>query len=132
MGGSDNTLQKKDSDQSFVSSGQHEGGPIDYDRMISGEETRTYLMVCNIPCRYSKDDIKQDFEMNHKGRFNDLYVPTDNRQPEKTNKAYCFINFRHVLFLYDFIQDKKNYHWPKYESGKMVDFKFGVQQPIAI
>ena len=87
-------------------------------------------MVCNIPCRYSREDIKLDFEMNHKGRWNDLNVPMDHRQLEKTNKAYCFINFRHVLYLYDFIQDKKNYHWPKYESGKMIDFKFGMSQPF--
>jgi len=110
--------------------GQNDGGPIDTEKIRSGEETRTNLMVRNIPCRYSKDEIKQDFEKNHKGRFNDLNLPMDNRQPEKTNKAYCFINFRHVLFLYDFIQDKRDYRWPKFESEKKIDFNFAKAQPI--
>ena len=84
-------------------------------------------MVRNIPCRYTKDDIKADFEKNHKGRFNDLNLIMDNRQADKTNKAYCFINFRHILFLYDFIQDKKNYHWPMYESEKKIAFDFAKE-----
>lgn len=70
-------------------------------------------MVKNIPCRYTYNEIKQDFEKNHKSHFNDLKLPTDNSGP-KTNRAFCFINMRHVLYVYDFIFDKQNYHWPKY------------------
>ena len=88
-------------------------------------------MVRNIPCRYSKEMVLNDFNKNHKGRFNDLNLPTDNRNAEKTNKAYCFINFRHVLYLYDFIKDKRDYRWPKFESEKKIEFNFAKAQPLS-
>ena len=52
------TMQKADSRQSFVSSfSQNDGGPIDIEKILSGEETRTNLMVQNIPCRYTFKEI---------------------------------------------------------------------------
>jgi|TARA_B110001450_G_scaffold231937_1_gene234155 hypothetical protein len=87
-------------------------------------------MVKNIPCRYTYGEIRADFEKNHKNHFNDLRLPMDKQQPEKTNKAYCFINFRHVLYVYDFIHDKKDYHWPKYGSDKTIDIRYAKEQPL--
>jgi hypothetical protein len=42
----------------------------------------------------------------------------ERRPHQKLNRAYCFINFRHVLFVYDFFKNKEGYHWPKYDSTK--------------
>ena len=56
-------------------------------------------------------------------------MPTDIKNGIETNRSYCFINFRHVLFVYDFIQDKKNQLWPKYESDKKIDIFFAYYQP---
>jgi hypothetical protein len=84
-------------------------------------------MVKNIPCRYTFNEIKQDFEKIHKNHFNDLRLPMDKTADKtcpKTNKAYCFLNMRHPLFVYDFIYDKKNYRWPKYSSDKTIDIIF--------
>ena len=109
----------------------NDGGPIDLEKILTGEETRTRLMVKNIPCRYTHNEIKNDFEKNHKNHFNDLKLPSDKtNNPEKTNKSYCFINFRHVLFVYDFVHDKKNYHWPLYSSDKTIDIHYAKEQPI--
>ena len=80
-------------------------------------------MVRNIPCRYTHKEVREDFERDHKNHFNDMKLPMD-KPHNSTNKAYCFINFRHVLFVYDFIRDKKNYHWPKYGSDKTIDINF--------
>lgn len=105
-----------------------DGGPIDLEKILTGEETRTCLMVKNIPCRYTHNEIKSDFEMNHKNHFNDLKLPSDkNNNPEKTNRSYCFINFRHVLYVYNFVYDKKNYHWPKYSSDKVIDIHYAKE-----
>ena len=46
---------------------------------------------------------KKYFNKNHLGRYNDLRLPTDIKNGIETNRSYCFINFRHVLFVYDFI-----------------------------
>jgi hypothetical protein len=35
--------------------GGNDGGPVDLDKILSGLETRTNLMVKNIPCRYTEE-----------------------------------------------------------------------------
>ena len=101
------------------------------EKILMGEETRTNIMVKNIPCRYTYQEIKNDFDKNHKGHFNDLKLPVDtNNQGVKTNRSFCFINMRHILYVYEFIFDKKNYHWPKYQSDKTIDICFAVAQPM--
>lgn len=123
-------IQKQESRNSFIScTSTNDGGPVDLEKILKGEETRTNIMVKNIPCRYSYAEIKQDFERDHKNHWNDLRLPMDRSSP-KTNKAYCFINMRHVLYVYNFIRDKQNYHWPKYSSDKTVDISFAKEQPI--
>ena len=117
-------------DHSFISNTSfNDGGPIDLEKILRGEETRTCLMVKNIPCRYTHNEIKNDFEKNHKNHFNDLKLPSDNNKnnPEKTNRSYCFINFRHVLFVYDFVKDKGGYHWPMYSSDKTIEICFAIE-----
>ena len=41
--------------------GGNEGGPVDLEKILSGHETRTNLMVKNIPCRYTEEQIKKYF-----------------------------------------------------------------------
>ena len=98
------------------------------DKILRGEETRTNLMVKNIPCRYTYKELRSHFEVHHRNHFNFLKLPVDN-QNSKTNKAYCFINFRHVLYVHQFVQNMKDSFWPKYESNKKIDFGFAINQP---
>ena len=107
-----------------------DGGPVDVDKIKTAQETRTTLMVKNVPCRYQHNEIRNDFEVNHKGRFNHLKVPMDKKDHEKTGKGYCFVNFRHVLFVLAFIRDKHNYHWPKYASDKTIEIHFAKDQLV--
>lgn len=86
-------------------------------------------MVRNIPCRYTFNEIKQDFDKNHKNHYNEIRLPAGD-QEVKTNRSFCFINMRHVLYVYDFIRDKQNYLWPMYQSDKQIDFCFANEQPI--
>jgi len=62
---------------SSTSSKKNDGGPVDVDRIARNEETRTNLMVKNVPCRYRAPEISADFAENHRNRFNDLRVPLD-------------------------------------------------------
>jgi RNA recognition motif-containing protein len=96
-------------------------------KIFNGDETRTNLMVKNVPCRYSQAEIRTDFDKNHKNRFNDLKVPMDKLSSEKTGKGYCFMNFRHILFVFDFFHDKKGYHWPKFASDKQIDINYAKE-----
>jgi hypothetical protein len=130
VGGHLAKLEKKDSQQSFVSNfsqSQHDGGALDLKKILTGEEVRTNLMVRNVPCRYTQQEIRADFDRNHKNRFNDLKVPMDKEKHDKTGKGYCFINFRHVLFVYDFFHDKQRNLWPKYASDKIIEINYATQ-----
>jgi hypothetical protein len=40
------------------------------------------------------------------------------------------MNFRHILFVFDFFHDKKGYHWPKFASDKQIDINYAKEQPI--
>jgi hypothetical protein len=108
---------------------KNDGGPVEVDKIFNCEETRTNLMIKNIPCKYTQSEIRADFDTNHKSRYNDLNTPMDKQN--KTGKGYCFINFRHVLFVYAFTHDKTGYRWPKYGSEKTVEIKFAKEQPIS-
>lgn len=102
------------------------------ERILSGLETRTNLMVCNIPLKYTHKQVKEDFDCRHRNRYNQLNLPTDRHCPnpiEKINKGYAFINFRHVLYVHEFINDKTDYHWPRYGSEKKIEIKFATEQP---
>ena len=57
-----------------------------------------------------------------------MKYPMDGRQNEKTGKGYCFINFRHVLYVLDFIKDKQCFKWPKYGSDKIIDICYAKEQ----
>ena len=104
-----------------------DGGDVDLEKVKNSEETRTNIMVKNIPCRYTKPELKADFENNHKGHFNDLKLPLD--KENTNNKSYCFMNFRHPHYLYDFCKDKSGYCWPKYASNKTLAISFAKDQP---
>jgi len=105
-----------------------DGGPIDIEKIISGEKTETNVMVRNIPCKYQYFEIKSVFDKNHGGHFNELKLPTDNNVKinPKPNKGYCFINFRHVLYLYSFYLDMKGQYWSKYSSDKTIDINYAA------
>ena len=88
---------------------------IEVEKIVNGQETRTYLIVGNIPKYYSFQDMKQTFEIKHKNKFNDLRLPIESSQEHEReeqeqlfNQGYCFINFRHVLYVLDFYKDMHN------------------------
>mmetsp|Transcript_5140 Transcript_5140/g.7884 ORF Transcript_5140/g.7884 Transcript_5140/m.7884 type:complete len:142 (+) Transcript_5140:880-1305(+) len=125
-------MKKQESScQSFSLQSNHsknDGGPVDLEAIENGQETRTTLMVKNVPCKYQTNEIRSDFEKNHKNRFNKLKAPMDKQgsASEKTCRGYCFVNFRHPLYVYDFVMDKKDYRWPKYSSDKTIEIRFAV------
>ena len=45
----------------------------------------------------------KEISKKHQGTFDFFYIPYD--FSSEGNKAYCFINFLHPLFLLDFYED---------------------------
>lgn len=56
-------MNKQDSAHSIQSGlSKNDGGPIDPEKILKNNEQRTFIMVKNIPCRYTNIEIKQDFD----------------------------------------------------------------------
>ena len=91
---------------------------------MQGLENRTNLMIKNVPCRYKKVQIQEFIGWDKKQRYNEVKLPQDKNARETVNKGYCFINFRHPLYVLDFLNEKKGECWPLYESNKRVDNYF--------
>ncbi len=46
-------------------------------------DTRTYLCVKNIPCRYSKKELKDEINKTHRNMFWNVDVISDKKEPNK-------------------------------------------------
>ena len=91
-----------------------------------GKDTRTYLCVKNIPCRYNKKELKEEINRTHKNRYSNLDIITDKKEPKKnTNMGYFFIDFKHPLFVVDFYEEYQDKNWQLYNSDKKVGIYYG-------
>ena len=80
----------------------------------------------NIPCRYTKKELKDEINRNHKGRYSALDIIEDKKEPKKmTNMGYFFIDFKNPLFVVDFYEEYQDKNWQLYSSEKKVGIYYG-------
>ncbi|KAF5738294.1 RNA-binding protein putative isoform 1 [Tripterygium wilfordii] len=75
---------------------------LELDKIISGEDTRTTLMIKNIPNKYTSKMLLAAIDENHKGTYDFLYLPIDFKN--KCNVGYAFINMltpKHIVSFYE-------------------------------
>ena len=97
------------------------------DDIISGKDTRTTVMIRNIPIKYT-DSILINALEEFKGKYDCLYMPYD--YEKKGNKGYAFINFvnpLHILYFHEKFCGKK---WPLFESSKICELNSANFQGI--
>ena len=91
--------------------------PINLDNIALGKETRTTVMIKNIPIKYDTKVLLKELEP-FDGKFNCLYMPYD--YTKNGNKGYAFLNFvnpYHILLFYEWFHGKS---WLFFESKKFV------------
>jgi hypothetical protein len=101
---------------------------INLDDIISGKDTRTTIMIRNIPIKYSDKMLINELE-EFKDKFDCIYMPYD--QEKCGNKGYAFINFihpYHILFFYEKFQNKT---WNFFESKKICELNNANFQGIS-
>ena len=100
---------------------------INLDNIALGKETRTTVMIKNIPIKYDTKILLKELE-HFDGKFNCLYMPYD--YSKNGNKGYAFLNFvnpLHILLFYEWFHGKS---WLFFESKKICDLYYANYQGI--
>ncbi|WJX37842.1 hypothetical protein P8452_25567 [Trifolium repens] len=102
---------------------------IDIDKIVRGEDTRTTLMIQNIPYSYTSEMLLLEIKENHHqiyGTYDFIYFPMDSKN--NCNLGYAFINMLshlHVVPFYKAFHEKK---WDKFTSDKVATLAFAQIQ----
>ena len=100
---------------------------LNLDDIVTGKDTRTTVMIRNIPIKYT-DEILIDDINEFNGKYDCLYMPYD--YEKNGNKGYAFINFvnpLHILYFYEKFNGKK---WIHFESSKICELNCAHFQGI--
>ncbi|CAO2842256.1 unnamed protein product [Amaranthus hypochondriacus] len=95
---------------------------LDLEKIASGEDIRTTLMIKNIPNKYTSKMLLTAIDENHKGTYDFIYLPIDFKN--KCNVGYAFINMlspSHIIPFYKAFNGKK---WEKFNSEKVASLAY--------
>ncbi|XP_057950321.1 protein MEI2-like 5 [Malania oleifera] len=95
---------------------------LDLDKIVSGEDTRTTLMIKNIPNKYTSKMLLAAIDESNRGTYDFLYLPIDFKN--KCNVGYAFINMlspSHIVQFYQAFYGKK---WEKFNSEKVASLAY--------
>ncbi|KAF8408970.1 hypothetical protein HHK36_005040 [Tetracentron sinense] len=95
---------------------------LDLDKIVNGEDTRTTLMIKNIPNKYTSKMLLAAIDEIHRGTYDFFYLPIDFKN--KCNVGYAFINMvshSHIIPFYQAFNGKK---WEKFNSEKVASLAY--------
>ncbi|GJQ15033.1 hypothetical protein GpartN1_g6824.t1 [Galdieria partita] len=92
------------------------------EKVHSGEDTRTALMIRNIPNKYNQRMLLATLEENHRGKFDFFYLPIDFKN--RCNVGYAFINFRHPTYIVPFYFEFHGRRWGRFNSEKVCEITY--------
>ncbi|KAA8526209.1 hypothetical protein F0562_008052 [Nyssa sinensis] len=95
---------------------------LDLDKIISGEDTRTTLMIKNIPNKYTSKMLLEAIDENHRGTYDFLYLPIDFKN--KCNVGYAFINMVSPSNIIPFFKAFNGKKWEKFNSEKVASLAY--------
>ncbi|KAG0489216.1 hypothetical protein HPP92_008027 [Vanilla planifolia] len=95
---------------------------LDLDKIISGDDTRTTLMIKNIPNKYTSEMLLAAIDENHRGAYDFFYLPIDFKN--KCNVGYAFINLLSPFHIISFYQAFNGKKWEKFNSEKVASLAY--------
>ncbi|XP_044508153.1 protein MEI2-like 4 isoform X2 [Mangifera indica] len=95
---------------------------LDIDRILQGEDTRTTLMIKNIPNKYTSKMLLAAIDECHKGTYDFIYLPIDFKN--KCNVGYAFINMTDPSQIIPFYQSFNGKKWEKFNSEKVASLAY--------
>lgn len=104
--------------------GQNQHLILDLEAVENGLDSRTSLMVRNIPNKYSQKMLLEEFtEFNHgPGIIDFFYLPIDFKN--RCNRGYAFINFVDYHDILNFHRQYYGQPWRKFNSDKICDITY--------
>ena len=100
---------------------------INLEDVALGKETRTTVMIRNIPIKYTDQVLERELEQ-FEGKYDCLYMPFD--YENGGNKGYAFLNLKspyHVLLFYEVFNNKC---WMFFDSKKICELNYANFQGI--
>uniref|UniRef100_A0A0E0K0C9 RRM domain-containing protein n=1 Tax=Oryza punctata TaxID=4537 RepID=A0A0E0K0C9_ORYPU len=95
---------------------------LDVDRIVRGDDSRTTLMIKNIPNKYTSKMLLAAIDENHKGTYDFIYLPIDFKN--KCNVGYAFINMTNPQHIIPFYQTFNGKKWEKFNSEKVASLAY--------
>jgi hypothetical protein len=97
---------------------------LDLDAVEAGRDSRTSLMVRNIPNKYTQQMLLSEFaEHGHgPGVIDFFYLPIDFKN--RCNRGYAFINFVNFHDILEFHRRYYGKHWRTFNSDKICDITY--------
>ncbi|XP_043687252.1 protein MEI2-like 4 isoform X4 [Telopea speciosissima] len=95
---------------------------LDIDRIVCGEDTRTTLMIKNIPNKYTSKMLLAAIDEHQRGTYDFIYLPIDFKN--KCNVGYAFINMIDSLHIIPFYQAFNGKKWEKFNSEKVASLAY--------
>ncbi|WOL01772.1 hypothetical protein Cni_G10489 [Canna indica] len=95
---------------------------LDIQRIIRSEDSRTTLMIKNIPNKYTSKMLLAAIDENHRGTYDFIYLPIDFKN--KCNVGYAFINMTKPQHIVPFYQSFNGKKWEKFNSEKVASLAY--------
>ncbi|KAL6652802.1 hypothetical protein ACP70R_011727 [Stipagrostis hirtigluma subsp. patula] len=95
---------------------------LDIERIIRGEDSRTTLMIKNIPNKYTSKMLLAVIDESHRGTYDFIYLPIDFKN--KCNVGYAFINMISPENIVSFYKTFNGKRWEKFNSEKVASLAY--------
>ncbi|CAN6215475.1 unnamed protein product [Urochloa humidicola] len=95
---------------------------LDLEKIRKGDDTRTTLMIKNIPNKYTSKMLLAAIDELHKGTYDFFYLPIDFKN--KCNVGYAFINMISPMHIISFYQAFNGKKWEKFNSEKVASLAY--------
>jgi len=99
---------------------------LNIENIINEKDTRTTLMIRNIPNKYNQAMLHTELDINHKGLYDIIYLPIDPKN--QCNCGYAFINVIHPIIILSLYMEFNGKSWRNFNSEKICELTYGRLQ----
>ncbi|XP_062219161.1 protein MEI2-like 4 isoform X2 [Phragmites australis] len=115
-------MRSRRNDSSANQSDNKKQYELDIERIMRGDDSRTTLMIKNIPNKYTSKMLLASIDESHKGTYDFIYLPIDFKN--KCNVGYAFINMTNPHHIIPFYQTFNGKKWEKFNSEKVASLAY--------